>query len=181
LPVIYLLVTVIVITTLGILYPSVLIWIIVLSSLGILYTLWHLSSRGFTPKSKTYKSLEKIKKKRQRTDQHKHQHINDQIAYIETYWGYTKEQERITRRFVEKRAYSEMYNKLTASLFPQVIALIDQCNEKEKKGCKRAVSRRLRELTDLMKAEMKKRRGKKEDDFDTTLKVYDHLIKEIKP
>ena len=41
-----------------------------------------------------------------------------------------------------------MYNKLTASLFPQLITLIDNCNARGQKGCKREVSRRLRELTD---------------------------------
>ena len=180
LQILYILFTVIVASSIGIFYPTILIWMIALSAVAMIILLWQFKKTGYKPQTKTYKTVEKIKKKREKTAYHKHQHIYDQIAYIDTYWGYTKEQERITRRFVEKRAYSEMYNKLTASLFPQVIALIDQCNEKEQKGCKREVSRRIRELTNLMKTEIKKHRGKKEDDFDTTLKAYDHLIKEIK-
>ena len=69
-------------------------------------------------------------------------------------WGYTKEQEKIIEKFIKERAYSEMYNRLTASLFPQIISLIDNCNAREQKGCKRDVSKRLRELTDLMKEEL---------------------------
>jgi hypothetical protein len=73
-----------------------------------------------------------------------------------------------------------MYNKLTASLFPQMITLIDNCNAREQKGCKREVSRRLRELTMLMKDEMKKKKSEPTESFETTLEVYDHLLAEVK-
>ena len=164
----------------GIFFPHTLIWIIALTGIGFIYQLWKVSKQGYQPKSKTYKALEKLKRKREKTNQTKHIHINDQIAYIEEYWGYTKEQEKIIKRFVEKRAYSEMYNKLTASLFPQIITMIDNCNAREKKGCKREVSKRIRDLAEVMKDELKKKKSQSTDSFETTLEVYDHLLKEIK-
>ena len=175
------LISIIITSIIGIIYPSALTGIIILSLLGILYLAWQYKTKGFKPQSKTYKALEKIKKKREKTDNHKHIHINDQIAYIAEYWGYTKEQEKIIEKFVEKRAYSEIYNKLTASLFPQVITLIDNCNARGQKGCKREVSKRIRVLTDIMKTELKKKKSQNFESFETTLEVYDHLIKEIKP
>ena len=175
------LISIIITSIIGVMYPAALTGIIILSLLGISYLAWKYKTLGFKPQSKTYKALEKIKKKREKTNNTKHIHINDQIAYIEEYWGYTKEQEKIIEKFVEKRAYSEIYNKLTAPLFPQIIALIDNCNARGKKGCKREVSKRIRDLTDIMKEELKKRRSQSTDSFETTLEVYDHLIKEIKP
>ncbi len=167
--------------SIGLFYPSILKWVLILALILIVYILWQSRTEGFKPKSKTYKALEKLKKKRQRTEHHKHQHINDQIAYIEAYWGYTKEQAHITERFIEKRAYSELYNKLTASLIPQIITLIDNCNARDQKGCKREVSKRIRELTDIMKEELKKKKSQNDERFETTLEVYDHLVKEVKP
>ena len=151
--------------------------VLALVSLAVLaYMIWEYKQKGFKPKSDTYKALEKIKKKREKTDNTKHKHINDQIAYIDEVWGYTKEQERIIKKFIESRAYSEMYNKLTAALFPQMITLIDYCNAQEQKGCKRKVSRRLRELTELMKEELKKKKSQSNESFETTLEVYDQLL-----
>ena len=72
-----------------------------------------------------------------------------------------------------------MYNKLTASLFPQIITLIDNCNARDQKGCKREVSKRIRDLTDIMKKELKKKQSQNTDSFETTLEVYDHLLKDI--
>ena len=164
----------------GIFFPSTLIWIIALSVIGFIYQLWEARKQGYQPKSKTYKALEKLKKRREKTNQSKHIHINDQIAYIEEYWGYTKEQKKIIEKFVEKRAYSEIYNKLTASLFPQIITLIDNCNAREQKGCKREVSKRIRDLTEIMKEALKKKKSQSTDSFETTLEVYDRLLKEIK-
>ncbi len=174
------LISIIITSIIGILYPSALTGIMILSLLGISYLAWQYKTKGFKPQGKTYKALEEIKKKRQKTDSNKHKHINDQIAYIEEYWGYTKEQENIIEKFIEKRAYSEIYNKLTASLFPQVITLIDNCNAREQKGCKREVSKRIRELTLIMKKELKKKKSQNSESFETTLEVYDHLIKELK-
>ena len=175
------LIIIIITSIIGIMYPAALTGIVILSLLGISYLAWQYKTKGFKPQSKTYKALEKIKKKRQKTDSNKHKHINDQVDYIQEYWGYTKEQKKIIEKFIEKRAYSEIYNKLTASLFPQVITLIDNCNAREQKGCKREVSRRIRELTLIMKEELKKKKSKNSESFETTLEVYDHLIKEIKP
>jgi len=165
----------------GLFFPSALLWIVLFSGITLFYFLWQMHKEGYRPKSKTYKALEKLKSRRERTEQTKHIHINDQIAYIQEYWGYTKEQEKIIEKFVNTRAYSESYNKLTASLFPQIIALIDNCNARGQKGCKREVSRRIRDLTDIMKIELKKKRSHSTESFETTLEVYDHLIKEIKP
>ncbi len=163
----------------GILYPHILIGVAIVSFLGFFYLLWQEKQKGFKPQSETYKALEKLKKKRSKIENNKHKYMNDQIAYISTHWGYTKEQEKLIEKFIENRAYSEMYNKLTASLFPQMIMLIDYCNEKEKKGCKREVSKRLRELTDLMKEELKKKKTLKSENYETTLEVYDQIIKGI--
>jgi len=137
---------------------------------------WKDKQQGFKPQSDTYKELEKIKKKRQKVDNNKHKHMSDQISYIDEVWGYTKEQEKIIEKFIESRAYSHMYNKLTASLFPQMITLIDNCNAQGQKGCKREVSRRLRELTELMKEELKKKKSQSTESFETTLEVYDQLL-----
>ena len=84
----------------------------------------------------------------------------------------------VGRFVIRERAYSEMYNKLTASLFPQIISLIDNCNARGQKGCKREVSKRLRELTDLMKKELQKKKSRSQESFETTLEVYDQLLKE---
>jgi hypothetical protein len=149
-----------------------------MSLLLLVYFAWKQKQKGFNPQSDTYKTLEKMKKKRVKKENNQHKHINDQIAYIDEVWGYTKEQEKIIKKFIESRAYSVMYNKLTASLFPQVIALIDNCNARAKKGCKREVSRRLRELTALIHTELKKKKSQSVESFDTTLEVYDQLLSE---
>jgi len=165
---------------LGYFYPYVLP-VMAIISLGLLgYVMWKHQQKGFQPQSHTYKALEKIKKKRHKIEKNKHKHINDQIAYIDEVWGYTKEQEKIIEQFIEGRVYSEMYNKLTAALFPQIITLIDNCNARGQKGCKREVSRRLRELTLLMKAELKKKKSQSSETFETTLEVYDQLLLGVK-
>ena len=151
-----------------------------LSLVGFVYFLWRQKQKGFKPESDTYKELEKIKKKRAKSDHSKYKHINDQIAYIAEVWGYTKEQDKIIGKFIEARAYSEMYNKLTASLFPQMISLIDNCNARGQKGCKREVSKRLRELITLMKEELQKKKSKKSESYETTLEVYDKLLNGVR-
>ena len=165
---------------LGTFYPFLMPFVMMLSFFSTLYMLWRYKQKGFKPQSDTYKALEKVKKRRLKRDRSKHKHINDQIAYIQEVWGYTQEQERVIKRFVESRAYTQMYNKLTASLLPQVITLIDHCNEREKKGCKREVSRRLRELTQLMKEELKKKKSQSVENFETSLEVYDQLFVSVK-
>jgi type III secretory pathway component EscV len=151
--------------------------LLLLSLLGFVYVFWQYKKKGFKPQSDTYKELEKLKKKREKTEENKHKHINDQVAYIAEVWGYSKEQEKTIDKFITQRAYSQMYNRLTASLFPQMITLIDYCNERGQKGCKREVSKRLRELTDLMKEELKKKKTKKSESYETTLEVYDQIMK----
>ena len=165
---------------LGIVYPLALYIVAIFSLLGIGYLVWHTKQKVFKPQSQTYKALEKLKKKRLKIEHNKYKHINDQIAYIATHWGYTKEQERIIEKFIRERAYSDMYNKLTASLFPQMISLIDHCNARKQKGCKRAVSKRLRELTTRIKEELKRTKTLKSENYETTLEVYDHLLDEVK-
>lgn len=171
---------VVVTATLGMVYPVMLPWCIVFALIGILNILWHEKQKTFTPQSDTYKHIEKIKKKHAKKADKQHLHIHDQIAYIAQAWGYTKEQEKITQKFIDERAYTEIYNKLTASLLPQVIRLIDHCNDREQKGCKREVSRRIRALTDLMKQAFKKQKSQKLETYETTLEVYDQLLKELK-
>jgi len=166
-----------IIVVIAIFYPIVLVVLSIVLPVVIFYVIWRSKQNIFKPQSTTYKEIEKLKKKRLKADDNKHKHINDQIAYISTKWGYTKEQEKIIEKFIELRAYSEMYNKLTASLFPQMITLIDYCNERGQKGCKREVSKRLRELTTLMKEELKKKKILKSESYETTLEVYDQIIK----
>jgi hypothetical protein len=167
-------------SVLGVYYPRILPYIALITFYLLLLLLIKQKNKDFKPQSKTYKALEKIKKKRIKLENNKHKHINDQIAYISTEWGYTKEQIKVIEKFLKERAYSEMYNKLTASLFPQMITLIDNCNARGQKGCKREVSRRLRELTMFMKDEMKKKKSETTESFETTLEVYDHLLAEVK-
>jgi len=157
-------------------YPLILPLLVLLSLSWMVYLLWSQRQKGFKPESDTYKVLEKIKKKRHKAENKKHKHINDQIAYIDEVWGYTKEQTRIIEKFINERAYSEMYNKLTASLLPQIITLIDNCNNRGQKGCKREVSRRLRALSLLMKQELQKKQSQSIESFETTLEVYDQLL-----
>ena len=162
---------------LGSFYSFILPWVALAALLLMAYLWWQQRGKGFHPQSETYKALEKIKKKHHKIENNKHKHINDQIAYIDEVWGYTKEQDKIIEKFINERAYSEMYNSLTASLFPQIITLIDHCNARGQKGCKREVSKRLRELTNLMKEELKKKKSQKSENFETTLEVYDQLLK----
>ena len=165
---------------LGTFFHFMSLFVAVVSFFTLGYLVWKKKKKGFSPQSDTYKELEKIKKKRVKSDNTKHKHINDQVSYISEVWGYTQEQEKIITRFIEGRAYSAMYNKLTASLLPQIIILIDNCNARGQKGCKREVSKRLRELTNLMKVELKKKKSQNHQGFETTLEVYDHLLMEIR-
>jgi len=173
----FILLTILCTAFIGIVFPFILKWIVGVVIIAIIYLWYKYRKYTFVPQSDTYKELEKIKKKRAKVDSNKHKQINDQVAYISKVWGYTKEQEKIIEKFIESRAYSEMYNKLTASLFPQMITLIDYCNERGQKGCKREVAKRLRELTTLMKEELKKKKILKSESYETTLEVYDQIIK----
>ncbi len=132
-------------------------------------------------KTKEYKIFEKITKKRDLEKAQKHDNINNQIAHIQDLWDLSQDQEKTFARFIEKRAYTDLYSKMTASLLPQLIKMIEICLEQHKSGCKREVQRRLNELTKLMKTEINRVRAKKKDDFETTSEVYDKLLHEIHP
>ena len=166
---------------LGIFFPAWMPWIAMLSFVSVVAVWWSRRGSGhFVPRSKAFKEMQKIRKKQERIAEDKHHHINDQIDYIESQWGYTQEQKRTIDRFLRQRAYTQVYNRLSASLLPQLIALVDQCNQREQKGCKREVSRRIRELTQLMSEELKRKKSQSQGSFEVTLEVYDHLIREGK-
>ena len=147
-----------------------------ISSILILYLLWRRKSMEHSPKVNN--EIVKIRKKREKIASDKHRHINEQIEYIEIEWGYSKEQKRTIERFLKQRAYTQVYNKLTASLLPQLINLVDQCNDRGRSGCKREVSRRIRELTALMKDELRREKTKSTESFETSLEVFDRLLGE---
>ncbi|SFV58925.1 hypothetical protein MNB_SV-6-1105 [hydrothermal vent metagenome] len=138
---------------------------------------WRVVSQDdFTPKSKAFKKLQKIQKKREKIDTAKHHYINDQIEYIDRVWGYTKEQRRVIDRFLDQRAYSHIYNRLSASLLPQLITMIELCIKREKRGCKREVSKRIKEIYLLMKEELSKKKSQTQESFETSVEVFDRLI-----
>ena len=138
---------------------------------------WWQKGKNYQPKSKEFKELEKLKNKTAKKELAKHRFIEDQIAYIDRIWGYNKSQESITKKFIEQRAYGKIYTKLTASLLPQLILLIEECNNQNKKGCKKEVNTRLRELIAIMKEELKNSKSQKKESFETTLEVFDYLVK----
>ncbi len=168
-------------TILGIFFPSLMVWLALFSFVSLSFLAWRkIRVEHFAPKSKAFREIQKIQKKRDKIAVDKHHHINDQIAYIETKWGYNQEQKRIIDRLLQERAYTQIYHRLSASLLPQLIMLVDQCNQKEQKGCKREVTRRIRELTLLMKKELQRKKSERQEGFETTLEVYDHLLHEGK-
>ncbi len=130
--------------------------------------------------TKEHKELIKIKKKRLIEAEKKHDIINNQFAYIAEAWKLSIAQEKTFVTFIKTRAYSELFSKMTASLLPQLIKMIDKCLETKKSGCKREISRRINELVEIMKEEIKRKKSKKVEDFETTKDVYDHLIGELK-
>ncbi len=160
----------------GFFYPLTMPLVALVSLIVIIYSLYKMKNKEFRPKGKKYKLLQKIKRKREKIERDKHKHISDQINYIDKEWGYTKEQESIIKKFIETKSYLELYNKLTASILPQIITLIDNCNEREQKGCKRAVSQRLKSLSLIMKEEMQKSHHERKEHFDISLEVCDQLL-----
>jgi ABC-type transport system involved in cytochrome bd biosynthesis fused ATPase/permease subunit len=132
-------------------------------------------------KNKEHKVFEKITKKRAVEKERKHETINNQVARIQELWDLSQDQQKTFVRFIEKRAYTDLYTKMTASLLPQLIKMIEICLEQNKTGCKREVQRRINELTKIMKTEINRVSAKKKDDFETTSEVYDKLLQEIDP
>jgi len=131
--------------------------------------------------TKEQKDLEKLKNSRIKEAQNKHDFITNQVAYIASIWELSKIQEKTFSTFIEKKAYSELYTKMTASLLPQLTKMIEECIERDMVGCKRDVSSRLNELVSVMKEEIKRKRKSKKENFETMRDVYDHLISEVKP
>lgn len=145
---------------------------------------WHhyyskTSPKYFRPKSTDYKILEKIKKNREKIEQKKEKYLLDQIHYIESMWGYTDTQSKVIEKAIEDKGYLACYDTLSAALLPQVIVLIDICNEKGKKGCQREVSKRIKEFVTLLKEQTQQKRNKENEVFEITLDVYDQLLKEL--
>ncbi len=131
-------------------------------------------------KTKEHKELIKIKRKKLVEAEKKHDIINNQFAYVAEAWKLSIQQEKTFITFIKTRAYSELFSKMTASLLPQLIKMIDKCLESKKTGCKREISRRINELVEIMKEEIRRKKSKKVEDFETTKEVYDHLIGELK-
>ncbi|HHD77396.1 MAG TPA: hypothetical protein ENK97_01245, partial [Campylobacteraceae bacterium] len=90
-------------------------------------------------KNKEHKVFEKITKKRAVEKERKHETINNQVARIQELWDLSQDQQKTFVRFIEKRAYTDLYTKMTASLLPQLIKMIEICLEQNKTGCKREV------------------------------------------
>lgn len=150
----------------------------------IVYAL-HVKAKTARPKlsprpTKDQKVLQKIQKARKLEAKKKHDIIHNQLAHIESIWQLTDNQNKTFISFIEKKAYSDLYSKMTASLLPQLIKMCEACLAKNLKGCKRDVNRRINELVAIMKEEIKRKREQKEEDYDTSSKVYDHLIDELK-
>jgi len=161
------------ISVIGFIFPKILIVVAVFALFKIVQ-IW-LNSKSFTPQSKEFKEIEKLKRKRQKKLEQKHRFINDQIAYIDEIWGYNKSQKDIIEKFLQQRAYGKIYNKLTASLLPQIILMIESCNEKERKLCKREVNKRLNQLIIIMKEELKNKKNQTKESFETMVEVFDYI------
>ena len=164
----------------GVFFPSFLPYIAAVAFVGVVIILFQERTKRFSPKSQEYKELEKIKRKREKEDDKKHKKISDQFMYIQFHWGYTKTQSRIIQKALEERAYRSIYRKLTISILPQLIELIDICNKKEKKGCKQDINKRLNELTSLLKNALKQQKEQAKEEYEISLEVLDRLFKEFK-
>jgi len=131
-------------------------------------------------KTKEHKVITKLKNSRLKEAENKHDFITNQVAYIASIWELSQMQEKTFNTFIEKKAYSELYTKMTASLLPQLTKMIEECIERDMVGCKRDVSSRLNELVFVMKEEIKRKRKAKKENFETMRDVYDHLLSEVK-
>ena len=159
-------------------FPTFAVWLALLSLLSLSILLYMQRQNLFKPRSKTYKEIERLKKVRQKKERSKEQVLIDQLEYIRKHWGLTQEQERLFSKYMEHKAYELLYNKLTAAYLPQLILLIDQCNEKNKKGCKRHIGKRLNVLKELIKEELNRTQENRSEKFEIDLEVYDRLLLE---
>lgn len=166
---------VLLISIIGFFYPYFLIFTAIISIVALGWQFLNSKKSSFAPKSSEFKELKKLKRKVIKKEDKKHRFINDQIEYIRDIWGFTKTQNNTIDKFLKERAYGKIYSKLTASLLPQMILLIESCIQKEKKGCKREVNRRLNELVGIMKEELKNRKRETQESFETMAEVYDYL------
>ncbi len=130
--------------------------------------------------TKEHKAITKVKNARAKEAEKKHDFITNQVAYIASIWELSQMQEKTFSTFIEKKAYSELYTKMTASLLPQLTRMIEECIERDMVGCKRDVSSRLNELVFVMKEEIKRKKKIKKENFETMRDVYDHLLHEVK-
>ena len=135
------------------------------------------SKRG---KSKGENGLAKLKAKRAKEEKKRHDYIHSQIDYIADIWDLTKQQEHTFYRFIEKRAYTQLYSRLTAALLPQLIKMIEECLEREKRGCQKEINRRINELVSIMKQEISNKQKRSKENFETLTTVYDQLIRQTK-
>jgi len=176
----YILITIFITAIIGIFLPTTLPYIAILSLIFAIILVFKEKNRAFNPKSDAYKELEKIKKKRKRADNKKHKIISDQLNYIKKHWGYTQTQIKVIENLLETRAYTNIYRKLTHSILPQLIELIDNCNQKNQVGCKREVNRRINELTTILKVAIKEHKTKHQETYEISLEVVDRLLRELK-
>jgi len=176
----YILIAIFITSIIGIFLPTTLPYIAFLSLIFLIILALKEKNRAFKPKSDAYKELEKIKKKRKRADNKKHKVISDQLNYIKKHWGYTQTQTKVIENLLETRAYTNIYRKLTHSILPQLIELIDNCNQKNQIGCKREVNRRINELTTILKNAIKEHKTKKQETYEISLEVVDRLLRELK-
>lgn len=130
--------------------------------------------------TKEQKAIAKLKHARSKEAEKKHDFITNQVAYIASIWELSQMQEKTFASFIEKKAYSDLYTKMTASLLPQLTRMIEECLERDMVGCKRDVSSRLNELVFVMKEEIKRKKKMKKENFETMRDVYDHLLSEVK-
>ena len=129
--------------------------------------------------SKDRYMIERLKIRRQKEELKKHKFIEEQIDYISQIWDLSHSQKRVFEKFIKNRAYSDLYSKMTSSLLPQLITMIELCIQREKKGCKRDVQSRINRLVAVMKEEIGRKRVMKKIGFETTKDVYDHLLSEV--
>jgi Ca2+/Na+ antiporter len=130
-------------------------------------------------KTKEQKAIEKLKNSKAKEKKRKHDLIHNQVAYISEIWELSKSQERAFVNFIEAKVYTDLYSKMTSSLLPQLTKMIEECLEREKRGCKREVQRRINDLVAIIKSETKRKKAQKRENFETMSEVFDKLLKEI--
>ncbi len=164
----------------GIFFPKSLLYIAIVAFLLLLFLVFTIRKDSFFPQSQEYKELERIKKRRKKQEDKKHKTIVDQFKYIELHWGYTKTQSKVIEQILTTRAYKSIYRKLTIAILPQLIELIDKCNNKEKKACKQEINKRLNELASLLKETIKQQKQRAKEEYEVSLEVLDRFFKEFK-